>query len=191
MTAPTHNPQQHSAINWMNLRIRHNLLGITGNTRTPEGNILHPHPPLHSQPQRQNMLHLAASPKPVFQDDFSPAKGNSLQACVASLFDQSLKDVPNFLTLECGYEAGIQNYVSHHGYRSVKKKIADVSREDEGRLCILRGKSPRGNFGHVVVGRVGQGGAFEMAHDPHPDGQFLDKNEAYGWCMLFYVKGST
>jgi hypothetical protein len=132
------------------------------------------------------MLILAEeSPAKVFQDDFSPGNGNALQACVASLFQQSLQDVPNFITLDCGYEEGIQKYLNPHHYTYSKKKISELADEDQGRLCILRGGSPRGDFGHVVVAKVGQDGEFEMVHDPHPDGTFLDRSVAYGWCMLF------
>ena len=107
---------------------------------------------------------------------------------MASLFDQPLQEVPNFVSLDCGYEAGIASYVQKGNYSAVKKKIDNLSKEDEGKYCILRGMSPRGDFGHVVVARVGQNGAFEMIQDPHPDGTFLDSNEAYGWCMFFESK---
>ena len=53
------------------------------------------------------------------------------------------------------------------------------------KICILRGKSPRGNFGHVVVARYKKGGEFEMIHDPHPQNTFLDMSESFGWCMFF------
>jgi hypothetical protein len=52
-------------------------------------------------------------------------------------------------------------------------------------MCILRGKSPRGDFGHVVVARI-HTCEFEMVHDVHPDENFLDRQEAYGWCMIFH-----
>eukprot|EP00978_Attheya_sp_CCMP212_P012036 scaffold29834_cov43-Attheya_sp.AAC.2 len=62
-----------------------------------------------------------------------------------------------------------------------------ISSDRDGSLCILRGKSPRGDHGHVVVARVAlyahQG--FDMIHDPHPDNTFLDSQEAFGWCMFF------
>lgn len=39
-----------------------------------------------------------STPTKVYQDDFRASKGNALQAAVASLFGQSLHDVPNFIT---------------------------------------------------------------------------------------------
>lgn len=141
------------------------------------------------------MLTLSDPPSKVLQDDFSPGKGNALQACVASMFSQSLSDVPNFVALQCGYEEGIRQYLQRNSdpgktYSYVKKKPWSVVGSDSNRLCILRGKSPRGDFGHVVVGRVlwevsKDQATFEMVHDPHPDGTFLDDSEACGWCMFF------
>jgi hypothetical protein len=129
-------------------------------------------------------LTLSDPPTAIRQDDFSPAKGNALQACVASLFGQPLKDVPNFIALDCGYQQGIEQYIQESKLDAIKKMCNEVSKEVVGKLCILRGKSPRGDFGHVVVARIVKGG-FEMVHDPHPDDTFLDPQEAYGWYMLF------
>lgn len=50
----------------------------------------------------------------------------------------------------------------------------DVPGEYNDQICILRGKSPRGDFGHTVVARHLSNGKFEMLHDPYPDGDFLD-----------------
>ena len=136
-------------------------------------------------------------PSRIFQDDFSPAKGNALQACVASLLGLPLHDVPNFIALDCGYEEGINMYLQemspeHCTMTMVKKKVASVNESDLQKLCILRGKSPRGNFGHVVVARLVEtnGPLFEMIHDPHPASNFLDKEETYGWCMFFQEDNS-
>jgi len=131
-------------------------------------------------------LDLVDPPSKIYQDDFSPAKGNALQACVASLFGETLKDVPNFIDLDVGYEQGIREYVTANSkYTVVKQRHQDTAGTDVGKLCILRGKSPRGDFGHVIVARIEQSRRFQMIHDPHPDATFLDTSENYGWCMLF------
>ena len=142
------------------------------------------------------MLTISDPPTKVLQDDFSPGKGNALQACVASIFAKPLSDVPNFVALPCGYEEGIRQYLQSNSggpaktISYAKKKIGDIAESDSDRLCILRGKSPRGDFGHVVVARAkwqssSDRATFDMVHDPHPDGTFLDDSEAYGWCMFF------
>ncbi len=138
-------------------------------------------------------------PSKVYQDDFSPGRGNALQAAVASVFGFDLADVPNFVELPEGYELAIQKFCFDHGkFPSLKYSLqndtleADVWEKYEGKLCLLRGKSPRGDFGHVVVARrtkateeTASTSAFEMVHDPHPAETFLDVNEPFGWCMFF------
>jgi len=144
------------------------------------------------------MIPLSAPITKVYQDDFSPARGNALQAAVASIFNLPLRDVPNFIESPDGYEVAIQQFYNREGggkegERSVVKMKVDesyiISEKYNGMICILRGKSPRGDFGHVVVARYFAASAsdekFEMLHDPHPDGTFLDVSEAYGWCMFF------
>jgi hypothetical protein len=61
----------------------------------------------------------------------------------------------------------------------------DIPDDYNNKICILRGKSPRGDFGHVVVAKHLSGGKFEMLHDPYPDGNFLDASEGYAWCLFF------
>eukprot|EP00756_Hemistasia_phaeocysticola_P065214 Hpha_TRINITY_DN8397_c1_g1::TRINITY_DN8397_c1_g1_i1::g.154197::m.154197 len=123
----------------------------------------------------------------VMQTDFSPGKGNALQACVASILGVGLDGVPNFIELP-SYEAGIKEAAEKAGFEARKMKPADLSPSYVGCLCLVRGKSPRGAFGHVVVGRV-VGGAekpgVELLHDPHPDGSMLDPVEEFGWVMPF------
>ena len=137
-------------------------------------------------------------PKKVYQDDFRPGHGNALQAAVASIFGLELEQVPNFVELFMGYEAGIEQFCNERGMTSTKIRLSGddvttpIDDAREGRLCVLRGRSPRGDFGHVVVARrTSQPGAksatggFEMIHDPHPDESFLDRSESLGWCMFF------
>lgn len=126
-------------------------------------------------------------PRKVYQDDFRPGRGNALQAAVASIFGLDLTEVPNFVELPEGYENAIQKFCGERGGRSIKIKLGgddDKLNLYDGQFCVLRGKSPRGDFGHVVVARKTKDG-FAMIHDPHPDDTFLDTNEAFGWCMFF------
>jgi hypothetical protein len=150
-------------------------------------------------PDNTTTFGLVNPPTPVYQDDFSPAKGNALQACVASLFGQSLlSKVPNFISLDCGYEQGIRDYVQTHSKGTMAltkhKAMSNGDNINVGKLCVLRGKSPRGDFGHVVVARILETVSnnkqddrtpFEMIHDPHPDATFLCQSESYGWFMTF------
>lgn len=127
------------------------------------------------------------------QTDFSPGSGNALQACVAALLGVPLVDVPNFVTLECGYEQGIRSFVDPLSCQKVTLGAgADpaVLVGLSGSVVLLRGRSPRGTHGHVVLARVvaaeGVPPTFEMLFDPHPDATFLadPADEAFGWLMV-------
>ena len=121
----------------------------------------------------------------VRQTDFTPSRGNALQACVASLLNMPLDQVPNFVTLP-DYEQGIREFLKDTPFSSSKRPISELYMNDDNMLCILRGKSPRGDFGHVVIARV-VNADFEMVHDPHPDDTFLE-NYVNGWFMTFYAE---
>jgi len=133
-------------------------------------------------------LVLLSIPKPVHQDNFDPGRGNALQAVIAALFGLTLEEVPNFIEIPTGYETAIKSFCGTGGIEITKVNLAGdavshLSNYD-GKLCCLRGKSPRGDFGHVVVAKL-NGGKFEFIHDPHPDGTMLDTREDFGWCMFF------
>ena len=138
---------------------------------------------------KPNLLPLQVhdEPEPIRQTDFSPGSGNALQACVAALFHLQMEQTPNFVTLP-NYEEGIREFVSPFFYNVRKRKPPATTSSTNTNcraLCILRGKSPRGDFGHVVVARCKEDGGFEFVWDPHPDSTFLDDSETYGWYMTF------
>ena len=128
----------------------------------------------------------APPPSEPLQTDTTAGSGNALQACVAALLGVPLERVPNFITLPEGYEKGIREYVAPRLVRKIPLSDATLSclaQSDAGAVVLLRGGSPRGGHGHVVLARLQPTGAFEMLFDPHPDGTFLD-NSPYGWAML-------
>ena len=54
-------------------------------------------------------------------------------------------------------------------------------------MCILRGKSPRGDHGHVVIATIQRfmsEVSFDFVWDPHPEATFLDRSEPFGWFMI-------
>merc|ERR1712039_834903 len=114
----------------------------------------------------------------VLQTDFSPGRGNALQACVASIFSLELESVPNFVTAPEGYENAIRTWLEARARRFHKVQLEDgrlPSNEAcwSAQLCMLRGTSPRGDHGHVVVAKVSDNGTLQIVHDPHPDGSGL------------------
>ena len=130
------------------------------------------------------------TPAKVNQNDFRPGKGNALQAAIASIFQLSLQEVPNFIESPEGYESAIQSFCHGRGITMEKitlSKDVKLSEKYNGKYCVLRGVSPRGDHGHVVVARYrDELNDFEMIHDPHPDETYLDKDGGYGWAMFFW-----
>ena len=115
------------------------------------------------------------------QTDFTAGRGNALQACVASLFDcETIEQVPNFIAAP-DYWAAMCAHASSRRLSWSKVPLDEVGRlpsaisSDVGQLCLVRGTSPRGAHGHVVIGAVaGDGRSLRLVHDPHPDGTFLE-----------------
>lgn len=99
----------------------------------------------------------------VFGDGSDGAEpGDCFRACVASLLDVSVADVPNFVASERWWDALVD-------FLEPRRVFPIILRPTEGNLYIpdgvhyiASGQSPRG-FRHAVVFRDGA-----MVHDPHP-----------------------
>lgn len=122
--------------------------------------------------------------KPVTQTIFGDRVGNCFPACIASLLEVPLENLainPDEQTwLETTQEA-----LKPHGlfYLEVRLDVAVnypmYAMKD--RLCVMTGKSPRGDFWHSVVARIGHNDAdntviYELVHDPHPSGRGIEGN---------------
>lgn len=109
--------------------------------------------------------------KPVHQTVFG-SRGNCMSACLASLFEIPLEDVPNF------YDAGpddsdwynaLRDWLRGKGWGFVSISFGEglsVNRMEGWQM--VWGKSPRGDHLHQTVWHRGK-----MVHDPHPDGTGL------------------
>ena len=111
----------------------------------------------------------------VSQTKFGRGEGNCWSACLASIFELHLDEVPSFKGENWWLDT--QRWVERHGYGFVEVVIE----HPEGlelfgqSLWIASGKSPRGNFDHSVL-YCGS----TMIHDPHPDGTGLDGSPTRG-----------
>lgn len=124
--------------------------------------------------------------KPVQQTLFAPENaGNCASACVASILELSIDDVPNFGDVPEGkhqFEM-IDEFLQSKGWRWIRFQSGDLKSPifNEETFCfefetyaILSGRSPRGQgLFHAVVGKM-RGYDIEFIHDPHPDGTFID-----------------
>lgn len=109
--------------------------------------------------------------KPVMQTLFydKDRTGNCFEACLASIFEMDLKDVPNFHGKNWFVE--FWEWLKTKGYTTdgslYNENIENYNGGVDG-YFIVAGESPRGKHikgGHAVVYKNGK-----LAHDPHPDG---------------------
>ncbi len=105
--------------------------------------------------------------------------GNCLQACMASLYELGIGDVPHFAEAADWWGA-MQKWTFEHsdgrdqliGLQPLFPAIRLDQLRDDGerarsRYVIASGPSPRGDFLHALIADSQTG---EIVHDPHPGG---------------------
>jgi hypothetical protein len=112
---------------------------------------------------------------PVTQEITTGNNGDCLSACLASLLELEIGEVPKFRR-DHGPEEMMpaarrwlaENF--HFSLICVDQKLERLGAAP-GQLCIAGGRSPAPNgLYHAVVGRITPNG-FEIVHDPHPEGR--------------------
>jgi len=131
--------------------------------------------------------------KPVMQTIIDRNQGNCWSACIASLLELPIEEVPPFVKLDRnGFLELAQEWLGKRGLFILRIRMprAYLTGDDmrwhgiPEALCIATGKSPRGDYGHSVVGRIVDAYNFELLHDPHPDGTGI---EGFPRCVEFLV----
>jgi hypothetical protein len=98
--------------------------------------------------------------------------GNCIQACVASLMDMRINNVPHFVTYGDDMIDVLKEFCNANGYRfsGLLYKPNEMELNDfkgvDG-YYIVGGKSPRNKYGHAVIYKNGK-----PFFDPHPDNTF-------------------
>lgn len=122
--------------------------------------------------------------KPVFQTIVDNQRGNCWQACVASLLNKDLHEVPE---TEFGPDVDWlgcwEKWLQSEGYTMVwfhcgHDDVWPGIYITPGTYCILSGRSPRSPdenpYGHAIVGQWhGPSDGIRAVHDPHPAGGFI------------------
>lgn len=131
---------------------------------------------------------------PVFQTDFRAPGGNCFQACVASIMDLHLDEVPHFLKDSDGgnwrqerWEA-VREFAREHnlaacwlspGEEEDSKYIPDLFRS--GLYYIATGPIAGSQYGHCVVGLGGK-----FVHDPSTSDGCIFSGEP--WLYIFFPR---
>ena len=120
--------------------------------------------------------------KPVDQTETDPGRGNCLTACLASIMDLGIDEVPYFRVYDDWWEL-LQEWLRGHGLFAIRVSACpDEVFPTPDVHCILTGLSPRNSVivtdpdptkpspivQHSVVG-IWRGKDTCMVHDPHPD----------------------
>jgi hypothetical protein len=138
--------------------------------------------------------------KPVYQTKFSLffadgkrlTYGNCLIACIASILDQPIDEVPNVYTFY-GLDDKLDNknnkVIENHLWFNVmdmwlelkhKKQLIkhELNEPTEQEYVIMRGLSKRGNAHSCIYINNGNGWLLPY-FDPHPTSQFLNEEQYY------------
>lgn len=118
----------------------------------------------------------------VFSDPKTGVHGNCFTACVASLFDKPIEEVPNFIDFGDKWFEMFWEYVVSQGaeflgmcYVGPKESISDEEWKLFDGYLIAGGTSPRGiKNGHAVIYKDGK-----PFFDPHPSDDFLGVVEEF------------
>jgi hypothetical protein len=117
--------------------------------------------------------------KPIYQSLFgspdgpSDQLGNCYPACIASLLDLDLEDVPHFYQLHRNKEDFLDEvlrFLHARQMTTIRFPYAPwMHRYAPGALGIFSGASPRDSrLLHSVVGQLTKHG-WKLIHDPHPE----------------------
>lgn len=100
-------------------------------------------------------------------------KGNCFRACIASVLELSIDEVPAFEDMTIPYEwiDRCIEFLESHGYQYEGIYSLEDLRDCNGvdGYLVANGKSPRGDFKHSVIWKDGA-----IVHDPHPSRSGLD-----------------
>ena len=102
--------------------------------------------------------------KKVYQTKFGYPDGNCLAACLASIFELDIDDIPDFGVRSDWYKKFTQWCIEKLDLWPIDIDANNCAFEPKG-FYIINGESKNGDFWHSVVGKNG-----EIMHDPHPDG---------------------
>lgn len=127
--------------------------------------------------------------RPVHQDQFlvedddgeNVQRGNCLQAALATVFDLPLDEVPHFVAMPADvWWSALERWLAERNI--AVNWLPQPPWYPLGAYYLMTGKSPRGDFKHVVVCRNG-----DLIHDPHPDGTGLDMDHPEQFGIYYFV----
>lgn len=113
--------------------------------------------------------------KPVYQTIFGKPHGNCLQACVASLFELELDQVPNFMTFKSDWWDQLVEFCKPRGVYPLHVRFPEVEDTCQNLhgIYFAAVETQRGLL-HETIWKDGV-----MIHDPYPGGSVITRVEGY------------
>lgn len=116
----------------------------------------------------------------VHQTKFGEGAGNCFSACIASLLELPLEEVP-FFCADVNWRESTDRWLSPRGYFYMDVTLKGDMRDELCRFWgyhVISGDGPRG-LRHSVIGLAGR-----MVFDPHPSGEGLIGDDfGYGFLV--------
>lgn len=120
---------------------------------------------------------------------------NCFAACLASILGVAIENIPK------GADGATWNMVDVQDWLADEFGIQalEITFGSGGTIyplrrsvpCIVTGKSPRGDKQHAVVAATMGLDGFELIHDPHPSGLFIDGEPSHATFLLPIDIGGT
>jgi hypothetical protein len=116
--------------------------------------------------------------KPVLQVNLGPPDGDCHRACIASILEQPLEDIPNFIEDDRWWDRLNAWLINRHNCYLLHFESDRFFDETHIGYVIANGPSPRGPFLHSTVYFRNS-----LAHDPYPG--FAESPKSFDVFVLF------
>lgn len=120
--------------------------------------------------------------KPVKQTRVGQDNGNCWTACIASILELPIEQVPDFIDEKDFYGSTVK-WLGKRGLTLVQIDLQHSTYWPffwgDTVWTILSGQSPRGDWKHAIVGN-----GLKYVHDPHPDNKMLKGDIEYVYLMV-------
>ena len=129
--------------------------------------------------------------KTLKQTIFNGKEGNCFAACIATVFEVGLDEVPNFAAFGSEWWDKLQDWLKPRNLAFIELEakggeMPAIPLLPDGVLCLACGMAARGFNNSVVVKYRSRDGKHwvELVHDPHPSDDGLQDTKYIGWFMV-------
>ena len=108
-------------------------------------------------------------------------KGNCFEACLASILEKEVHEIPDIEKMGDNWIEIIKAYVAGFDWKMIVDSYSPFELNGCEDPYIVSGPSPRGDFHHAVIHQKG-----ELIFDPYPGGEGLADGELTFWKLEYW-----